>query len=210
MSFTADAVGGAGGEGALRGSGPGGDETAAILSALLGAEPSAELLAAFKADQQLMGLVKQYATVLHTRAQIDAAKELLQKSPEQEWQGGWGPFGRQRNPAYDADKVARDKAQTLLNNYYQGGNPLGTELSAYKALTTQVTSLQQRVSSRLGQVQTAAGKGAATATNPPDIVWLPTGTPGEERAHVYDETAKKYVPATDAAGNPIPTRRAAN
>src|SRR5262245_66407083 len=123
MSFTADAVGGAGGEGALRGSGPGGDETAAILSALLGAEPSAELLAAFKADQQLMGLVKQYATVLRTQAQIDAAKELLQKSPEPEWTGGWGPFGRQRNPAYDADQKARAAAQALLNTYDEAGNP---------------------------------------------------------------------------------------
>ena len=186
-------------------------DLSAVLASLMGTEPSAELLAAFKADQALMALVNQYGDVLQTQAAIQKAKETASRpAPPRTIPGsGIGGSGllEKPNPAYTQWQQDQADARKILNDYYEYGLPSGAEKAAYKTLASTATSLQQRISSRMGVVQGAGDKGAATATNPPDLVWLPTGTAGEERAHVYDPAQKTYVPAKDAQGNLIPTRQ---
>jgi hypothetical protein len=192
----------------------GDDDLAAILSTLLGVEPSAENMAAFKADNALMGLVNQLREKLATQAQVERAKEVAREQPPDEWIGGWGPgnaFGRQRNPEYAAHQKRVADARALLGTYYQYGEPDRPELQPYKTLQTQTEGLKTRITSRVAAVQQdakeAAAKAEAEAEKRAQIVWLPTGSPGEERAHTWDAKSQAYVPANDAQGNPLPTRK---
>jgi hypothetical protein len=211
MSALLDSLGGAGGGGGTTAGTVGDADLAATLSDLLGTEPSADLLAAFKADSQLMGLVNQYADKLATKARIDKAKEDAGKLPPPKLLPGSGVLGsgllQQPNPAYTtwADDLA--EAKKVLADYYEQGIPTLPEKAAYKTLLSQTESIRQRALSRVGQVQTAAGKTGVTATNPPDLKEIPTGKPGETQLSQYDPATGQWTPAIGPDGQPVPPKQ---